>query len=152
MNLPENKNEFLFIKLESYTEGNAALVSTIIQEVVGAAAVYAPTDLKQPGKWPTIAKLVSKSVNKSIVFFSLFADETSELVFPLNERAMTPELFSTETTCPAGNVTDGFWRVQGGASTIEVKYLGQVSIVYICMHFTTDVHTASHSRVTHCVL
>jgi hypothetical protein len=135
MNLPENQNEFLFIKLESYTEGNAALVSTIIQEVIGTAAVYAPADLKQPGIWPSVAKLVSKSMNKSIVFFSLFADETSELVFPLNERAMTPELFSTETTCPAGNVTDGFWRVQGGASTIEVKYLGQVSMVSLYINY-----------------
>jgi hypothetical protein len=128
MNLPENQNEFLFVKLESYTEGNAALVSASIQEVIATAQVYTPAELTQPDDWPTVAQLVSKSMNKSIVFFSLFADETSELVFPLHERALTPELFSADSTCPAGNVTDGFWRVQGGASTIEVKYLGQVSM------------------------
>jgi hypothetical protein len=134
MKLPENEQEFLFIKLESYTEKKPEMLSNEIAAVFDTNIVYSVADLAANGGiWPVLSVLV-KTEAKRIAFFS--QNDPSTLVHKLNEQIITPDKL-TDGYCPDIDYTLGFLRAQGGSNSIVVSVDGEVSlysiILSVCM-------------------
>jgi len=116
---PENAQEFLIIKLESFTKGKNSLISEEIEDIFGLEVVYSVQDFEDDGNvWPIVGELVQRG--KRIVFFS--PTETSDLVIAATENNKKPT--TLEDTCPTIN-EETFQRVQGGEDIITFALDGK---------------------------
>jgi hypothetical protein len=130
MKLPENAQEFLFIKLESYTDKKPEMLSNEIAAVFDTNIIYSPAELAANGGiWPVLSVLV-KTEAKRIVFFS--QNDPSSLVHKLNEQLIDPiQLADPSGYCPNVNYTLGFLRAQGGSNSIVISVDNEVSVTLL---------------------
>eukprot|EP00611_Tribonema_gayanum_P027683 TRINITY_DN6919_c0_g1_i1.p1 TRINITY_DN6919_c0_g1~~TRINITY_DN6919_c0_g1_i1.p1 ORF type:complete len:1044 (-),score=279.20 TRINITY_DN6919_c0_g1_i1:496-3246(-) len=117
---PCNAQELLLVKLETYTQGRAELISSALATMFGASRIYSTAEFTaDASRWPTVGELVARG--KNLLFVS--ATEPSSLVHPLLEELVEPADMR-RAGCPVQR-PHGFQRVQGGAEVVELNLNGQ---------------------------
>ena len=106
---PENAQEILFVKLESYTNNRSRALSAQIASVFNVSLVYSAAERAADLAWPTLTTLLQRG--KQVAFFS--ANDPSQYVHTLNETTVDPEDLAGGQ-CPVINAPAGFRRAQGG--------------------------------------
>ncbi|CAN0015246.1 unnamed protein product [Pylaiella littoralis] len=135
--LPENAEELLFIKMETFVGTDVKFLPDYIAEVFGADTIFGPLDFmvweRTSGSagWPSTEYLVS--AGKRLVFastsyqnvnimFKISRDNDEDSVF--HEDTTSVENFRTIEPCSSRTRKPSWSRVQGDASTWEVNYSG----------------------------
>ncbi|CAM9799194.1 unnamed protein product, partial [Ectocarpus sp. 6 AP-2014] len=135
MHLPENSEELLYIKLETYVGNRANLLPDCITEVFGTDMVFGPLDfitwkvISGTEQWPSMENLVS---NGKRLVISSNVREDADTMFKINEYNDINGLFNEDistavefrTGMPCSSRTrDPSWsRVQGNAATFMIEY------------------------------
>ncbi|CAM9159625.1 unnamed protein product, partial [Ectocarpus sp. 8 AP-2014] len=135
MDLPENSEELLYIKLETYVGNRAHLLPDCITEVFGTDMVFGPLDfitwkkISGTEQWPSTEYLVSNG--KRLVIGSSVRED-ADTMFKINEYNDINRLFNEDistavefrTGRPCSSRTrDPSWsRVQGNAATFMIEY------------------------------
>ncbi|CAM9602375.1 unnamed protein product, partial [Ectocarpus sp. 4 AP-2014] len=135
MNLPENSEELLYIKLETYVGNRANLLPDCITEVFGTDMVFGPLDfitwkeISGTEQWPSTEYLVSDG-KRLVISSSVREDadtifkinEYNEINGLFNEDIATAVEFRTGVPC-SSRIRDPSWsRVQGNAATFMIEY------------------------------
>ncbi|CAM9316816.1 unnamed protein product, partial [Ectocarpus sp. 13 AM-2016] len=135
LDLPENSEELLFIKIEDYTGDNVSLLPDYITTVFGTEIVFGPLDfiewnrISETEQWPTTENLVSRG--KRLVF-GTNGQEDADTMFRISRENDADGLFHEDSTsairfrtsapCSTRTRSPSWSRVQGEASTWVIEY------------------------------
>ncbi|CAM9331716.1 unnamed protein product, partial [Hapterophycus canaliculatus] len=138
LDLPENANELLFIKFDSFTGDNDNLLPDYATEVFGTGVIFGPLDFivwerisRGTEQWPTTKDLVTSgkrlvlSSNKqedANTIFMISRDNDIDGIF--NEDTTSALNFRTSAPCSSRSRNVSWSRLQGDASTWVVEYNG----------------------------